>query len=393
MKYSGERFLPAECKGEIAVEHYQRYQLACQVVSGKIVLDAACGEGYGSSLLAQHAKKVIGLDIDALTVESASVKYGNEKLSFVTGSIERLPFKNSYFDVVISYETIEHVDSDIQHLFLKEIKRVLKPDGILVMSTPNKAVYTDKVSGHNQFHIKEFYAEEYIDFLHVYFTHVEKFCQFPDVGYFITGETGMITAVHNSCLIDNSRYIIAVCSDQKAEMEMCPESFTYFDDSMYYTLYATAHRLENELLCTKQEADAFQAKLENDISAQKQCIVKLENERTELVDYVAHLEKDIMTQKEYIIHLENDIKAQKEYIIHLQNDLQAKDVAIAAFNEAEDSRGKYIQRLEKDIVLQKDYVSHLEHDLTELAQYTRHLETDIRTLNERIQKVGGEGSV
>ena len=66
MKYSGERFLPGECKGEIAVEHYQRYQLACQVVSGKIVLDAACGEGYGSSLLAQHAKKVIGLDIDEI---------------------------------------------------------------------------------------------------------------------------------------------------------------------------------------------------------------------------------------------------------------------------------------------------------------------------------------
>ena len=58
MNYSGERFLPNECSGEMAVEHYQRYQFAKQLVEGKIVLDAACGEGYGSSIVSEMASQV-----------------------------------------------------------------------------------------------------------------------------------------------------------------------------------------------------------------------------------------------------------------------------------------------------------------------------------------------
>ena len=73
-EYTGERFLPQECRGEMAAEHYQRYRLAAQLVKGKKVLDAACGEGYGSSLLAEEAEEVTGLDIDKEAVENANHK-------------------------------------------------------------------------------------------------------------------------------------------------------------------------------------------------------------------------------------------------------------------------------------------------------------------------------
>ena len=118
--------------------------------------DAACGEGYGSSLLAEEAEEVTGLDIDKEAVENANHKYGNKKLSYLKGSIEELPFEDHTLDVVVSFETIEHVGEEIQKKFLEEICRVLKPEGTLIMSTPNKAVYTDLVEGENPFHVKEF---------------------------------------------------------------------------------------------------------------------------------------------------------------------------------------------------------------------------------------------
>lgn len=155
-EYSGERFLPDECKGEMAIEHYQRYQFAKYLVENKTVLDVACGEGYGSSLLAENASKVVGMDIDKLVIAKANEKYGNSKLSFVEGNITQIPFEDNAFDVIISYETIEHVSEKIQKIFLSEIVRVLKQDGLLVMSTPNKAIYTDLVGGKINFTLRNF---------------------------------------------------------------------------------------------------------------------------------------------------------------------------------------------------------------------------------------------
>lgn len=97
-------------------------------------------------------------------MENANRKYGNQKLSYLNGSVEYLPFENQSFDVVVSFETIEHVGEEIQRKFLEEICRVLKPEGTLIMSTPNKAVYTDLVEGENPFHIKEFYVKNFGNF-------------------------------------------------------------------------------------------------------------------------------------------------------------------------------------------------------------------------------------
>ncbi len=402
MKYSGERFLPGECTGEIAAEHYQRYQLACQAVGGKTVLDAACGEGYGSSLLARYAGTVFGVDIDETAVENASTKYGNEKLSFRKGSIADLPFSASFFDVVVSFETIEHVDETTQQLFLREVKRVLKPEGILIMSTPNRAVYTDLVSGYNRFHVKEFYVGEYRSFLQAQFRHVQMLCQYPDTGYFIARENEASTAVHPGCSAEHSRYVIAVCSNEEAEAAFDTESCTCFNDSMYYSLYLETHRMEKELLLTKEEADSFQARLEGDIAGQKQYIEKLENTVLGQKDYVSHLETDISFQGEYIHHLENDISSQKdyacrletdisdqkEYIRHLEADLQTNNNVMENYRREQGERSQYIRHLEADLETQKEYILHLEADLKELTGYTRHLEADIRTLRKQLPKTG-----
>ena len=121
IEYSGERFLPEECKGEIAIEHFQRYQVAKLFAEGKVILDAACGEGYGSSVLAEVAETVVGLDVDANTINFANSKYAKNNLTYMIGNVTSLPFPDHVFDLVVSFETLEHIGAADQQLFMKEI--------------------------------------------------------------------------------------------------------------------------------------------------------------------------------------------------------------------------------------------------------------------------------
>lgn len=98
MKFTGERYIPntIEDDDEIKAEHLQRYQAVIDVVKGKVVLDAACGEGYGSELLMEQAELVFGLDIDEESIELAKKKYIYPNLKFLTGSIANLPFEDNF---------------------------------------------------------------------------------------------------------------------------------------------------------------------------------------------------------------------------------------------------------------------------------------------------------
>ncbi len=213
MDFTGERFIPSISGEEIEIEHMQRYHFAALSVKDKIVLDAACGEGYGSALLAEHATKVYGIDISEDAVENAREKYKSERLDFRCASIEGIPLEDNSVDCVVSFETIEHVDDKIQHRFMQEIKRVLKPDGFLLMSTPNKRVYTDLVAQENSFHVKEFYMQEFFDFLHLYFKEYKIYSQYFEVCSVIENN-GDISATKNSSFAqENAKYFIALCSD------------------------------------------------------------------------------------------------------------------------------------------------------------------------------------
>ncbi len=158
LKWTGERMVPTVLN-EIAVEHLARYAFCLSLVSGKKVLDVACGEGYGSYLLSNVAFQVIGLDIDKKTILHAIKKYNHSNLSFVRGNVLELPFPDGEFDAVISFETIEHLENQDQ--MLVELKRVMKKDGLLLISTPNKSVHSDQQAHDNKFHIKELDKKEF----------------------------------------------------------------------------------------------------------------------------------------------------------------------------------------------------------------------------------------
>ena len=158
LDFTGERFTP-ECVREIWYEHYHRYAFAKNLVKDKKVLDAACGEGYGSALLSKYSKAVTGIDIDKGTIEHAKERYKKKGLSFVVGSCVKLPFEDDSFDMVISFETLEHLEQ--QEEMLSEFNRVLKNDGTLIISTPDKRHYSDETGFSNEYHVKELYKEEF----------------------------------------------------------------------------------------------------------------------------------------------------------------------------------------------------------------------------------------
>jgi SAM-dependent methyltransferase len=158
LPFTGERFTP-ETAGAIWYEHWHRYCAVRELAAGKRVLDCACGEGYGSMLLAGVAASVIGVDIDGPAIRHAAARYGEQaNLGFVQGSCTKLPIRSASVDLLVSFETIEHLAE--QEMMLAEFARVLGPGGVLVLSSPNKREYGQAHDAVNRFHVRELTREE-----------------------------------------------------------------------------------------------------------------------------------------------------------------------------------------------------------------------------------------
>lgn len=147
-----ERCYPDISSKRVLADHLARYEFVKDFVKDKIVLDIACGEGYGSDMLKKAgAKEIYGVDNDRSIIERAKQKY--QGINFVISEATRIPFEDDCFDVVISFETWHHLDN--YQNFISEMHRILKPNGLLIISVPN-----EKIIYLNPFH-KKFLTEFY----------------------------------------------------------------------------------------------------------------------------------------------------------------------------------------------------------------------------------------
>jgi len=169
LSFTGERFVPGT-PGEIWYEHWHRYHFAASLVAGSSVLDVACGEAYGTALLAGRAANVTGVDISAEALAHARTAYAAQSnVEFRQSDCTKLPFDDGSFDVVVSFETLEHLDA--QQAFLDELKRVLAPDGLLVLSSPNRPPSSEARGMVNPFHVRELDRAELAALLEPRFAH------------------------------------------------------------------------------------------------------------------------------------------------------------------------------------------------------------------------------
>lgn len=167
LPFTGERFTP-ECVREIWYEHWHRYAFASVFARGKRVLDAACGEGYGAALLARQAASVVGVDLSEETIAHARRRYqGFPNLSFLRADVTDLPEGLGRFELIVSFETLEHVAE--QERMLAGFARLLAENGVLLISSPERRVYSEKSGYRNPFHQRELTREELEALLRRYF--------------------------------------------------------------------------------------------------------------------------------------------------------------------------------------------------------------------------------
>lgn len=174
LKFTGERIVTS-INEYWTLEHLHRYAIVTELVKGKVVVDIASGEGYGSNILSEYAEKVIGIDISLEAITHARVKYKKNNLNFLQGDVLNIELGDSSVDVIVSFETIEHHDEH-DRMFI-EFKRILKEDGLLVISSPEKSIYSDKDGYRNPFHVKELYLKEFENILKIYFSNTSMLYQ------------------------------------------------------------------------------------------------------------------------------------------------------------------------------------------------------------------------
>lgn len=328
MEFTGERYVPA-MEGQMKYEHLHRYALCLELVAGKSVLDIASGEGYGAALLASVAESVKGVDIDAGSVEHARHLYYKPNLSFVAGSCDRIPLPDHSFDVVTSFETIEHHDKHEE--MLDEIKRVLKPGGMLIISSPNKLTYSDEPGYTNPYHVKELYYDQFQELLQHRFKSIRMFGQRLAAGSFVfplgTAGGSKLTSLTGDAngVVDHVRelpspiYFIAVCCDDPA-MQNRDLSSVYFDrtDDLLQTL----------------------------------ALERVHDVRT-MQEQVRHLEREIVEQRKNFEAEIARISAGYEAEINRRGD------AIIGYNEELKQRDIEIECKDREIVLREDALAQL----------------------------------
>ncbi|OKH31995.1 hypothetical protein FACHB389_20410 [Nostoc calcicola FACHB-389] len=303
MEFTGERYIPA-IDGQIKYEHLHRYALCLDFVIGKSVLDIASGEGYGSALLARVAESVIGVDISSEAVEYSSQEYRTyDNLKFMLGSCEAVPLPDNCVDVVTSFETIEHHDKHEEMML--EIKRVLKPEGILIISSPNRLTYSDEPNYSNPFHVKELYYNDLVSLLGSHFKYMKIYGQRLATGSFVfpledsqeknlKAYKGNLDNLNQQvCSLKSPIYFVAICSDELSTIQT-PIDSIYIDESddlLQGQTHAQLQQTRAELERSQSRLQQTEAELERSQSRLQQTEAELERSQSRLQQTEAELER------------------------------------------------------------------------------------------------------
>lgn len=156
----GQRFIFKAIKSyRVKTDALMCYLFASKFIADKVTLDAACGIGFGTFFLAQEAKDVWGIDFSAEAIDYAKKNYSRENIKFLTGDLLNFKLPDVFFDVITSFYTLEQVNNPEQ--LLDNFRRALMPDGLLILSTPNKKVVSPfKKKPIGEFNKFEFYKKD-----------------------------------------------------------------------------------------------------------------------------------------------------------------------------------------------------------------------------------------
>jgi 2-polyprenyl-3-methyl-5-hydroxy-6-metoxy-1,4-benzoquinol methylase len=297
-EFTGERVIPGQVNDDLWSEHVARYAFARRYAQGKRVLDAGCGTGYGSAELAQSAAAVTGVDISSDAIQYASASYPIPRLRFLESSCTAIPMPAGSFELVVAFEVIEHLPD--YRAFLNECARLLTPEGLFIVSSPNKRYYaeTRAATGPNPFHEHEFEAEEFVHELERVFSNVrlllqnrvESFAFHPAVSFW-PAEARIDGGGGNA---EDAHFFIGMCSAGPLPE---PKSFVYVP------------KAANVLRERELHVEALEGQLA-EIKANREALLQLHRQQTQELE-----ERNLWAQT-----LDADLKAAGERIVALQNE-------------------------------------------------------------------------
>ena len=384
MEFTGERFIECEeTAGQlIEREHWQRYMVAAKLVEpGAAVLDIACGSGYGTAYLSRFAGHVYGVDISSDAVAYAEGRYGRPNLRFLQGDVSQIPLDSGSVDLVVSFETIEHVEEASQHAFLAEAKRVLRPGGRLIVSCPNQPVASDLPNelwgAVNPYHKKEYTEEGFRTLLAAYFPAVSMLYQRNEISLVMDAPGADTLSVQwgERKRHDDTQNLIAVCAEKAVDVRpfscMVPDISSQYMDSQK-TLAEYVHTVQ------RQSEDI------NRLAAEKAGLVGRSRE-LELV--IAGKDEAIGRNSTYIQELEAAIAGKEEAMGRNSAYIQELEAAIAGKDEAMGRNSAYIQELEAAIAGKDEAIEQNSAYIQTLAAALSQKDREITASTARVQEL------
>jgi SAM-dependent methyltransferase len=301
IEFTGERVIPGQVDPDLWNEHQARYEFAARLAAGRRVLDAGCGSGYGTARLAEVASNVIGVDYAAEAIDYARGNFSGPNIRFVRASCEVLPIDSASVDLIVCFEVIEHLARWQE--FLAEARRVLAPDGLLVISTPNEAYYADsrKLTGPNPYHVHEFDFAGFAAELKARFEHVSIYMEnhIAAIAFQPCGaETGSKPETRQAgAAVDaaSAHFFLAVCGNTAVPN---PQTFVYVP--------TTANVL--------REREVHIDKLETDLAG-------LRLQKEELVEMFRQQKAELERSNEWAADLDEKLKAAQARVVELQDEL------------------------------------------------------------------------
>jgi SAM-dependent methyltransferase len=362
-EFTGERVIPGLVDADLFNEHISRYRFAAQFATPEMaILDAGCGTGYGSAEF--HARAIAAVDLSPEAVAHAAAHYARPNALFAAATCAALPFADATFDLVVSFEVIEHLPD--YRALLSEARRVLKPGGLFLVSTPNRDYYAESraEAGPNPFHVREFDYAEFTQILSGFFPHAEIWTQnhsdsivFSPVSPTPVSPTNAAVESAGASDPHTAHFYVAACSDRP----IAPRP-----------LFAWIPSVANTL----RERELHIARLSSELATKDAW----------LNDALARHESLHRTHEELVAELHN----RNQWAEQLNTEIARRDARIAELQDEATVRLNWARDLESQIARGHAQIESLTADLVARTQWAQSLDAELAQCRDELTRCRGE---
>jgi SAM-dependent methyltransferase len=379
LEFTGERVIPDLVDPDLLNEHLARYRFAARFADESAhVLDAGCGSGYGVAEF-PSAASVVAFDISAEAVAHARRAYSRPGVRFLQGACESLPFADRSFDLVVAFEVIEHLER--WPLMLTDASRVLRPSGVLLVSTPNKAWYAESraAAGPNPYHVREFEYGEFKTALEAVFPHVRLWTQnhSESIAFVPAAPSCGVFDAPGDPAPESAHFFLAACSQspiaETRAFAWLPVSGNVLRERQRHIALLEAEieqknawlaestesraklqKSHDDVIAELHQSNAWAAGLNAELDVARAAISRLESEAAERLDWVRSIEAQIRDLEDQIARGRAEVERQRRENRDLENTI--------------DERTRWAQSLDAEVQQLRQVLQQVRDELQAIEQ-------------------------